>query len=124
MDWKKANRISKRLSKQYGIIQPPEVIPLKYSRMGKKSASLGYYDEERNTVELNKYMMICEWPDDPIIETIKHELIHALTWQELGKTGHDKDFRDLCKKHGVTGDAARATAKKSSTRHTYNRYVV
>ena len=113
MDLKKANRISKRLSRQYGIIQPPEVIPMKYSRMGRQ-AIMGYANEEQNVVELNKYILIFDWPDEPIIETIKHELMHFLAYQEYGYHGHGKPFQDLCRKHGISPDTARATKKRDS----------
>lgn len=112
MDLKKANRISKRLSRQYGIVQVPEVIPMKYSRMGKR-AIMGYANEEQNAVELNKYILIFDWPDEPIIETIKHELMHALSYQIYGDTtGHDKRFKDLCRRCGITGDATRSRSSR------------
>ena len=110
MDFKKANRVSKRLCKQYGIIEPPAVLPLPYSRIGKR-VGLGYYEKKYNEVGLNKYIMEL-WPDEPIIETIKHELMHCLCHQEYGESGHGRHFKELCKKHGIDEDTMLATKRE------------
>lgn len=112
MDLKKANRISKRLCKQYGIIEPPAVLQLPYSRIG-KHVGLGYYEKEYNEVGLNKYIMEL-WPDAAIKEVIQHELMHCLCHQEYGEDGHGKHFKELCKKHGIDPGTARATKKRAS----------
>ena len=106
-----ANKICKKLSCQYGIVKPPEVIPLKYSRMG-KSVILGYYDDDRRTIELNRYAMDW-WPSARIREIIKHELMHTRCYQDFGHGGHDKHFRLLCDLYGITGDATRARSKRA-----------
>ena len=113
MDLKKANRISKRLSRQYGIVQAPDVIPMKYSRMGKRAIT-GYANDERNAIELNKYILIFDWPDKPVVQILKHELMHFLAYQEYGYHGHGKPFKELCKKHGIDPGTARATKKRAS----------
>jgi predicted SprT family Zn-dependent metalloprotease len=106
-----ANKICKKLSAQYGIIKPPKVIPLKYSHMGKHVA-LGYFDEVRNTIEINQYAMEL-WNSDRIQEIISHELIHTRCYQDFGHTGHGARFRLLCDLYGVDGDARMATSKRS-----------
>lgn len=105
-----ANKISKKLSCQYGIVNPPEVIPLKNSRFGKK-VILGYYNEKQNRIEIHKYAMEM-WKREEIQEIIQHELVHALSYQEFGKCGHGPHFRKLCNRLGLDGDIKFATSKK------------
>ena len=104
------NKISKKLSCQYGIVNHPEVIPLKYSKTG-KSVILGYYDNACNTIEINRYALD-QWPVNRIREIIKHELMHTRCYQDFGHGGHNKHFRMLCDLYGITGDTKRATSKK------------
>ena len=106
-----ANKICKRLSCQYGILKPPKVILLKYSRLGKK-VILGYYNNQENTVELNKYLITGGYPRDFVEPIISHELIHARCYQDFGHGGHGSQFRMLCDLYGITGDTKRATSKK------------
>jgi len=105
-----ANKISKRISCRYGIVTPPEVTVLPYSRTGKKVA-LGYYNHDDNKIEINKYVLMW-WGMNDITEILQHEAVHALCYQEYGHGGHDKDFRKLCKRVGLTGDAMLAISVK------------
>lgn len=104
------NRISKKLSCQYGVIKTPEIIPLKYSRTG-KSVALGYYDNENNRIEINKYAIEL-WKREEIQEIIQHEMIHALCYQIYGHGGHGPEFKELCQKRGLSDDIARATKRE------------
>ncbi len=106
MNLKTANKHCKKLSCQYGIVEAPVVVPLKYSRMG-KSVSLGYYNNQENKIELNKYMLEL-WPSKQIVDVIKHELMHARSYQDFGCGGHGKEFRAVCNLVGVGGNVARA----------------
>ena len=106
MNLKTANKHCKRLSCQYGVVNVPEVIPLKYSRMG-KSVILGYYNNHENTVEINKYALVV-YTTKEILDIIRHELIHARCYQDFGHGGHDKHFRLLCELLGVGKEIARA----------------
>lgn len=106
---KSAKNFSKRLSRQYGVINPPDVIPLKYSRTG-KCAILGYYDNHNNTIEINKYALEL-WKSKDIQDVIRHELIHTLCYQEFGHGGHGSHFKELCDKLGIEGDARYAVRK-------------
>jgi len=108
MNLKQANKISKRLSSQYGIINPPVVQPLPYSRMGKK-VILGYYDNVANQIEINKYALEL-WNTQQITDTIKHELMHTRCYQDFGHGGHGKRFRILCDLFGI-GDAVKRAVK-------------
>jgi predicted SprT family Zn-dependent metalloprotease len=101
-----ANKISKWLSRQYGVVNPPEVIPLKYSRMG-KSVILGYYNHDQNKIEINKYALEL-WKCQGIKEIIQHELIHALCHQEHGDVGHGPEFKEMCRKCGLSKEIAMA----------------
>ena len=105
-----ANKISKRISCRYGVVTPPEVTVLPYSRTGKKVA-LGYYNHECNKIEINKYVLMW-WGMKEITEILQHEAVHALCYQECGHGGHDKDFRELWKRVGLTGDAMLAVSVK------------
>jgi predicted SprT family Zn-dependent metalloprotease len=105
------NKIAKRLSCQYGIVNTPEVLPLKYSRFG-KSVILGYYNEKRNTVEIHKYALEM-WKQKEIQDIVKHELVHALCYQEYGHGGHGKHFKELCDRLGLVGDVTLATTKEA-----------
>ncbi len=102
-----ANKICKRLSCQYGIVKPPEVIPLKYSRVG-KNVILGYYNNEDNLVELNKYLLTGGYPKNFIEPIIAHELIHARCYQDFGHGGHGHRFKILCNLMGLSGDITKA----------------
>ncbi|MCK9570306.1 SprT-like domain-containing protein [Candidatus Pacearchaeota archaeon] len=104
------NKIAKRLSRRYGIVNPPEVLPLKYSRFG-ECVALGYYDEKQNTVEIHKYALEV-WKQKEIQDLLKHELVHALCYQEYGHTGHGKRFTALCNRLGLVGDVILAKSKE------------
>jgi predicted SprT family Zn-dependent metalloprotease len=106
MNLKQANKISKRLSSQYGIINPPVVQSLPYSRMGKK-AILGCYDNHANLIKINKYVLEM-WNTQQITDTIKHELMHARCYQDFGHGGHGKQFGLLCDLCELTNDIKRA----------------
>ena len=106
MNLKTANKHCKRLSCQYGIINVPDVIPLKYSRMG-NSVILGYYNHQENIVEINKYAFEY-FPGKDIIDIIRHELIHAKCYQDFGHGGHGKHFKLLCELLGINKEIARA----------------
>lgn len=101
-----ANKICKKLSYQYGIVNPPEVTPMKYSRMG-NAVRVGAYDYDENKIELNKYTLMW-WAPKQIVDTIKHELMHARCYQDSKQRGHRKTFRDTCKKFGVEEEVMRA----------------
>lgn len=105
-----ANKICKRLSYQYGVVNPPEVIPMKYSRMG-KTVRLGSYDYDENKIELNKYTLVW-WSLNQITDTIKHELMHARCYQDFKQRGHGKLFRDTCKLFELEDEVARAKKTK------------
>ena len=107
MNIKTANKHCKRLSCQYGIVNVPEVIPLKYSRTG-TSVILGYYNHQENIVEINKYAFEY-FTGKSIAGIIRHELIHARCYQDFGHGGHGKHFRMLCELLGVGKEIARAT---------------
>ena len=107
---KKANKICKKLSCQYGIVNPPEVVPLKYSRLG-NNVALGYYDNARNTIEINKYLFEL-WPISRIRDVITHELMHARCYQDFGHGGHGKRFKLLCHLYGVDEDTERAISRR------------
>ena len=107
---KTANKICKKLSCQYGIVNPPEVVPLKYSRLG-NNVALGYYDNGGNTIEINKYLFTL-WPMDRIRDIISHELVHARCYQDYGHGGHGKRFKELCRTFGLDEDTARAVSRK------------
>lgn len=109
MKLKTANKISRKLSCQYGIVNPPSVTLLKYSRKG-QSVILGYYNNEDNQIELNAYMIEL-WPYHRIHEVIRHELIHARSYQDFGKGGHGKHFKMLCNLLGIKGDASNRISK-------------
>jgi hypothetical protein len=104
-----ANKLSKKLSCQYGIVNPPEVRLLKYSRRG-QSVILGYYNHEENRIELNAYLMEL-WPYHRICQVIKHELVHARSYQDFGKGGHGKHFRLLCDLFSINIDVRSAHSK-------------
>ena len=108
-----AKKICKKLSAQYGIVKPPEVIPMKYSRVGKR-VILGYYNHEDNLVELNKYLITGGYPRDFIEPIITHELMHARCYQDFGHGGHGPRFKMLCDLCGVTGDARMRTSKREA----------
>jgi predicted SprT family Zn-dependent metalloprotease len=110
MKIKTANKICKRLSCQYGIVKPPEIIPLKYSRTG-KSCILGYYDNEDNHIEINKYALEL-WSIKQITDVIIHELMHARCYQDFGHGGHGKHFRLLCDLFGIGDEIKRAEKKQ------------
>ena len=106
MNLKTANKHCKRLSCQYGIINVPDVIPLKYSRMG-NSVILGCYTRNENTVEINKYVL-AYYTHKEIIDVIRHELVHTRCYQDFGHGGHGKHFRLLCELLGIDKGTARA----------------
>lgn len=107
-----ANRICKKLSCQYGIVKPPVVIPMKYSRTGFR-VILGYYNESKNEVEINRYALE-DWPAKRIREVITHELVHARCYQDFKVCcGHDKRFRLICDLYGIAGDVRHATSKQA-----------
>jgi predicted SprT family Zn-dependent metalloprotease len=113
MQIKTADKICKRLSCQYGIINAPEVIPLKYSRIG-KSVILGYYNKPENKIEINKYALE-QWTPKQISEIITHELMHARCYQDFGHGGHGKRFHILCDLFGIGAEIKRATKKDNTT---------
>ena len=94
-----AKKICKRLSCQYGIIKTPELIPMPYSHKG-KCVALGYYDNERNTVEINKYALEL-WDSERIQEIIQHELVHTRCYQDFWHGGHGEQFQILAELMGV-----------------------
>ena len=104
--------VSRKLCHQYGIITPPDIALLKYSRMGKQ-VNLGFYNRKQNTVELNRYTLEL-WTLKQITETVQHELIHALCYQKYGDSydgAHDRRFRETCKDMGICKKIASATKK-------------
>jgi predicted SprT family Zn-dependent metalloprotease len=110
MDLRKAQQISDRLSNKYGIKKPPVTVEMKYSRAG-KCVHMGYYQVSTNTLGINKYMLYGYSDQEVTDHVIKHELMHALSYQKRGDAhSHDKYFMDLCKKHGL--DQRSASARK------------
>jgi predicted SprT family Zn-dependent metalloprotease len=107
MKYSTAKRICKKLSCQYGIVKSPDVIPLKYSRTG-KSVILGYYNNQENLIEINKYVMKL-WTANQIREVIQHELIHARCYQDFGHGGHGKRFQLLAEIMGISKEVRTAT---------------
>jgi predicted SprT family Zn-dependent metalloprotease len=102
----KLNTICKKLSCQYGILQAPEVIPLKYSHLG-KSVILGYYNHHVNKIEINKYALEL-WTLKQITDIIRHELMHTRCYQDFGHGGHGKQFRLLCELYEIGRNARKA----------------
>jgi predicted SprT family Zn-dependent metalloprotease len=102
-------RSCKKLSCQYGIINTPEIIPMKYSHVG-KSVILGYYNNNENKIEINKYAIEL-WTLKQIIDVIKHELIHARCYRDFGHGGHGVRFGILCELCGVGDNIKRAVRK-------------
>jgi predicted SprT family Zn-dependent metalloprotease len=94
------NRICKNLSAQYGIVKPPVVVPMPYSRTG-KCVMLGYYDDTNNIIQINKYALDY-WSQKQIIELIQHELIHTRCYQDFGHGGHGKRFCILSELMGIS----------------------
>ena len=110
MNLKTSNKICKKLSCQYGIVNAPEVIPLKYSRTG-KSVILGYYNDGERRIEINKYVLEFG-TSKQIWDVITHELIHARCYQDFGHGGHGKAFHIICDLLGIeNGDVRRAVSK-------------
>ena len=113
---KQATKVCRKLSHQYGILQPPEVIPLKYSHVG-KCVVLGFFDHINNRLEVNRYCFDL-WNMEQIKETIQHELVHAACYQKYGKDydgAHDKRFKDMCRSFGITGNVALARKRPNYT---------
>jgi predicted SprT family Zn-dependent metalloprotease len=105
-----ANKICKRLSYQYGVVNPPEVIPMKYSRVG-KNVRLGAYDYDENRIEINNYAL-ADWSANRITDTIRHELMHARCYQDFNQRGHGKLFRATCRSFGLEDEVMRAKKTK------------
>jgi predicted SprT family Zn-dependent metalloprotease len=116
MDLKKAQQISDQLSKRWGIKEPPKVELMKDSKKG-KCICIGYYERPTNRLGINKYVLNGYKDKDITNYVIKHELMHALSYQQRGDAhSHDKYFMDLCKKCGL--DQQSAAARKKPTEHT------
>ena len=110
MNFPQANKLCKKLCRKFGISKPPQIIPLKYSRVG-KCVNLGHYDNLNNTIELNIHTMV-PWGYGEVKETISHELAHTKCYQLYGSSydgAHDKWFRGVCKDLGLSKHVAMST---------------
>jgi hypothetical protein len=90
------NKMSLRLSRQYGILNPPTVEILPHSRCG-KCCIIGFYSRNDNKIYINKHYLGCVNMLKQYREILKHELMHAVSYQRLGIGGHGKHFKDICK---------------------------
>jgi hypothetical protein len=90
------NKMSVRLSKKYGILDPPTVDILPHSRCG-KCCIIGFYSRNDNKIYINKHYLGCVNMLKQYREILKHELMHAVSYQRLGIGGHGKHFKDICK---------------------------
>ena len=105
------NKICKNLCCQYGIINPPKVVPRPYSRVGKR-AILGQYVCQYNEIQINKYVLL-QWTRERLSGIISHELMHALCYQEIVNYNgnHGSEFKLICKKVGLPTDISLAVKK-------------
>lgn len=103
------NEYSRYLSQVYGIINPPEVKILPYSRFG-KCVILGCYDSDDNTITMNKYVLLggnlCDHRT-----ILQHELVHALSYQRFGYGGHGAHFNRMCEEFQMQEDCKRAVSR-------------
>jgi hypothetical protein len=101
-DLSKANIICRSLCQRYGIIKPPQIIPLLEIRRG-EDVGIGHYNRLHNEIEINLYV-IWRWLEKDIIEIIQHELAHVLCYQIYSGSydgDHDDRFYDVCKRMGL-----------------------
>ena len=73
---------------------------------------MGYFTPKTNEIFINKYILE-QWTNKEIInDVIKHELMHALSYQiRKDSKYHDKKFKEICEQCGVGGNLSSAKKK-------------
>ena len=108
-DFSKANIICRSLCQEYGIRNPPQIIPLPEIRRG-ECVGLAYYNRLHNEIEINLYV-IWRWLEQDIVEILQHELAHIFCYQIYSGSydgAHDERFYHVCKDLGLSEYTARA----------------